>query len=181
MRSCVQVSDRDMREATISNLRRLLDKVRAGGLDPDSDTPISIQISRLASPVRASASRGGRSPGGRSSPKQHSSTTSTSSFNLKPRGTVPKAERASRMSEQIAEDQQLDLLTSGRAPAPWMMCADAATTAYYDDTPLLHTLCASLLLLVLLLSLPLLHHTTTTTYYILDTHPYSSSSSSSSS
>jgi len=41
------VSDRDMREATLSHLARLIDKVHSCGIDPASDTPIEDQVRAL--------------------------------------------------------------------------------------------------------------------------------------
>ena len=41
------VSDRDMREATLSHLSRLLDKVRSFGIDPASEEPVEAQVSRI--------------------------------------------------------------------------------------------------------------------------------------
>ena len=42
------VSDRDMREAEIQHLRRLLDRVHKAGLSPESPVPLEEQMARLA-------------------------------------------------------------------------------------------------------------------------------------
>lgn len=57
------ISDRDMREATLSHLTRLLDKVRSFGIDPASEEPVEAQVSRIlhekAQQDRADKKRGG--------------------------------------------------------------------------------------------------------------------------